>query len=188
MGMPKGKMWKDEEQRRRWLEPESLLREIGLEEGMTFADLGCGIGFFAIPAAKIVGVRGRVLGTDVDAESIEELSSRAESEGLENVEVRAGEAESYLPCHACVDIVFFGIVLHDFRDASAVLENARHMVKPGGKLIDFDWKKERGEVGPPEAIRFSEEKAASLIEGAGFEVTGTSPAGKTFYLVTARPV
>jgi len=69
-----------------------------------------------------------------------------------------------------------------------VLENARRIVKPGGKLVDFDWRKEQMDIGPPENIRFSEEKASGLIEAAGFKVTSVEPEGEMFYLISARPV
>jgi ubiquinone/menaquinone biosynthesis C-methylase UbiE len=182
------KPWMDEESRRETQMPEELLESIGLRRDMTFADLGCGIGFYALPAARIVRRKGRVLGVDVDADSIAQLRSRAEGEGLTNVRVEVGEAETYKPCEACADIVFFGMVLHDFRDPAAVLENARRIVKPGGKLVDFDWRKEQMDVGPPENIRFSEEKASGLIEAAGFKVTSVESEGEMFYLISARPV
>jgi ubiquinone/menaquinone biosynthesis C-methylase UbiE len=182
------KPWMDEESRRETQMPEELLESIGLRRDMTFADIGCGIGFYALPAARIVRRKGRVMGVDVDDDSIAQLKSRAEGESLTNVRVAVGEAETYVPCEACADIVFFGMVLHDFRDPAAVLENARRIVKPGGKLVDFDWRKEQMDIGPPENIRFSEEKASGLIEAAGFKVTSVEPEGEMFYLISARPV
>ena len=182
------KPWMDEESRRETQMPEELLASIGLRRDMTFTDIGCGIGCYALPAARIVRRKGRVMGVDVDDDSIAQLKSRAEGESLTNVRVAVGEAETYVPCEACADIVFFGMVLHDFRDPAAVLENARRIVKPGGKLVDFDWRKEQMDIGPPENIRFSEEKASGLIEAAGFKVTSVEPEGEMFYLISARPV
>ncbi|MFH0897333.1 MAG: methyltransferase domain-containing protein [Candidatus Bathyarchaeota archaeon] len=37
------------------------------------------------------------------------------------------------------DFVFFGIVLHDFKDPEKVLENAKKILKPYGRLVDLDW-------------------------------------------------
>jgi ubiquinone/menaquinone biosynthesis C-methylase UbiE len=44
--------------RLRWQNPKAILDRIGLKLSSTFVDLGCGEGFFAIPAAQIVGKNG----------------------------------------------------------------------------------------------------------------------------------
>lgn len=177
----------DDEERRKWQDPEAILSFIGVEPGMTFADIGCGEGFFAIPAARMVGASGRVYAVDIDASSIESLMRTASREGLTNVSARAEEAETALLCKECADIVFFGIDLHDFADAAQVLANARAIIKPSGKLVDLDWKKEPMEMGPPLEIRFDEAKATGLVEAAGFNVEDVTEYGPFHYMVTARP-
>jgi len=178
----------DESERRNWQNPEEILEGIGLSSGDTFVDVGCGDGFFAIPAARIVGESGMVFGIDVDEVGLEELRQKTEAEGLGNIELRAGEAETTLACTACADFVFFGIDLHDFRDQGMVLANARKMIKASGTLVDLDWKDEPMDIGPPPAIRFSIEKASGLITAAGFFVRSVSEPGPMHYMITARPV
>ena len=56
-----------------------------------------------------------------------------------------------------------------------------------GRLIDLDWKKIDMPFGPPVAIRFSEEKASSLIHSAGFTVIDIRDVGPYHYVVTAKP-
>ncbi|HZD42713.1 MAG TPA: methyltransferase domain-containing protein [Methanomicrobiales archaeon] len=177
----------DWSERRKWQDPEAILARLGLEPGMTFLDIGCGDGFFAIPAANIVGKSGRVYGIDIDSGAVEDLKNRAEREDLHNIHLEVGAAEETVICDRCADIAFFGIDLHDFRDPKKVLLNAHQMIKPAGLLADLDWKKEETPFGPPPHIRFSEEKAAGLIQGAGFRVTGIEPAGPYTYLVMAVP-
>jgi len=112
-------------------------------------DVGCGNGFFALPAARLVGEKGKVFGFDANAEAIGMLKKTAMKEGLRNLNLRVGMAEETVLCDACADIVFFGIVLHDFKDASRVLSNAKRMLKSTGRLVDLDWKKEPMNFGPP---------------------------------------
>jgi ubiquinone/menaquinone biosynthesis C-methylase UbiE len=164
------KVFDGEKERRKWQNPEAILTSIGLKSGFTFVDVGCGDGFFAVPAAKLVGKRGRVFGVDINPESIRRLEKKAESENLKNMELRLGRAEETVFCEGCADVVFFGIVLHDFDDPSKVLVNARKMLKRNGLLVNLDWKKEPMDVGPPLRIRFSEETAVRLIEAAGFKI------------------
>ena len=175
----------DEVTRRSWYNPEAILQ--GLHSGMVFADVGCGDGFFSILAAKLVGEKGKVYAVDVDASAVEKLQAKAKTEGLKNIIAKAGAAEGMVFCKECVDFIFYSMVLHDFADPVKVLRNAKQMVKPTGRLIDLDWKKQDMSFGPPFKIRFSEEHASSLIETAGFQVEGVTAVGNYHYVVTAKP-
>ncbi len=108
-------------------------------------------------------------------------------EGLGNLVFRVGKAEDAVFCHACADIVFFGIVLHDFEDAGKVLQNAHTMLKHDGLLANLDWKKQPMDFGPPLHIRFNEAEATRLIERSGFRVTSTTEDSPYHYLILARP-
>jgi ubiquinone/menaquinone biosynthesis C-methylase UbiE len=176
----------DEAERRRWQNPEIILAEIGLKPGLTFIDVGCGEGFFALPAARIVGEKGRVYGIDVFEEGVRSLRKKAAKEGINNIVLKVGAAEETILCEHCADIVFFGIDLHDFQDPAKVLLNAKQMLKPAGRLIDLDWKKELMPMGPPLHIRFSQEEATSRIEAAGFEIETTRESGPYHYIIIAN--
>jgi len=177
----------DERERRKWQNPEAILVDIGLRSGFTFLDIGCGDGFFALPAARLVGKKGKVYGLDLNDGTIGRLRRKAVKEGLRNLNLSVGEAEETVLCEACADIVFFGIVLHDFKDPAKVLMNAKRMLKPNGRLIDLDWKKESMEFGPPLQIRFSEDEAVSRIEAAGFRIEAVKKAGPYHYIIIAKP-
>jgi ubiquinone/menaquinone biosynthesis C-methylase UbiE len=171
--------------RRQWQDPEAILAAIGLKPGMTFADIGCGAGFFALPAARITGPKGKIYGVDANPASIAALKEEAEKEGLKNLSLTVAEAEAVIPCEQCADFVFFGISLHDFHDPAKVLQNAKRILKPGGKLIDLDWKKEGVPFGPPDHIKFAPAYAAKLIREAGFLVLSIEGSGQYHYLITA---
>ena len=172
---------------RKWHHPRLNLENIGLRAGMTFIDVGCGYGFFTIPAAKVVGEKGRVYAVDVDAAAIDRLQREAAEKGLKNVIATVGPAEETVFCSKCADIVFYSIVLHDFRDPAEVLQNAKQMLKPTGTLVNIDWKKKFMPIGPPMRIRFSEEQAANLIKQAGFTIASVKDLESGFYIVTAKP-
>jgi ubiquinone/menaquinone biosynthesis C-methylase UbiE len=174
-------------ERRKWQNPEAILADIGLKPGFTFIDVGCGGGFFTLPAARMVGRRGKVYGLDVDNRSITSLKELAAKEGLKNLNLTVGQAEESVICEQCADIIFFGIALHDFQDPARVLENARRMVKSAGKLVNLDWKKEPMDLGPPLKIRFSEDMTVRLIQTAGFTIETVKDSGPYHYLVVAKP-
>jgi ubiquinone/menaquinone biosynthesis C-methylase UbiE len=171
----------------KWYHPKLNLESIGLRAGMVFMDIGCGYGFFTIPAAQIVGEQGKVYAVDVSASAIDRLKREAAEKGLKNVTAKVGAAEETVFCDACADIVFYSIVLHDFRDPAKVLQNARQMLKPTGTLVNLDWKKNLMPFGPPMKIRFSEEQASNLIKQAGFSIESVKDAGGNVYIVTAKP-
>ncbi len=185
--MKNHKLFQDEAERRKWQNPKTILAAIGIKPNSTFIDIGCGQGFFTLPAAKLVGEKGRVYGIDVDAEYIGMVKKKAKKEGLKNIKLMEGKAEETIICNACADIVFFGTALHDFADPARVLVNARKMLKPNGLVVNLDWKKEPMELGPPLQIRFSQEKAAKLIQEAGFTVESVKEAGPYHYVIAARP-
>ena len=182
------KKYHDEAERRQWQQPEPILEAIGMGPGRKIADIGCGSGFFALPAARMAGPEGAVYGVDADAEALKELREKVENEGLANVFLFAGEAEGIVPCEGCADIVFFGICLHDFRDPGQVLTNARRILRKGGLLADLDWKKKPTARGPPLDIRFDEAKASALIKAAGFAIESVEDSGPDHYLILARPL
>ncbi len=175
----------DNAERRKWQNPEAILADIGLKPVLTFIDIGCGGGFFTMPAARIMRKSGKVYGIDVNSDYVNELRENAAKENLNNIDLTVGKAEVVVVCEGCADIVFFGVVLHDFEDASKVLRNANRMLKPNGQLFNLDWKKERIDIGPQFQKRFSEDYAAELIKAAGFIVENIKPSGRYHYLISA---
>lgn len=171
----------------KWHHPKISLENLGLREGMTFIDVGCGYGFFTIPAAQIVGELGKVYAVDIDALSIDQLKRDAMEKSLKNIHVEVAEAEETVFCRECADIVFYNSVLHDFRDPKKVLRNAKAMLKPTGKMVNVDWKKKSTAFGPPLQIRFSEEQAVNIIKQAGFTIASVKDLESDFYIVTAKP-
>jgi demethylmenaquinone methyltransferase/2-methoxy-6-polyprenyl-1,4-benzoquinol methylase len=59
---------------RGWLmNPVKTLQGAGLEPGQTVLEVGCGTGFFTIPAAKLIGDQGCLLAIDPSAGFIEQV-------------------------------------------------------------------------------------------------------------------
>jgi ubiquinone/menaquinone biosynthesis C-methylase UbiE len=184
--MAKRQFRSDDPERRQWQDPDQILSSIGVDNGMVFIDIGCGDGYFALPAARKVGPRGKVYANDIDPGAIERLRIQAEKEGLDNIFAEVKAAEETMVCEECADRVFFGIDLHDFEDAAVVLRHAKKMLLPSGLLIDLDWKDEPMPFGPPPEKRFSVEKARNLITAAGFSIVSVQDSGPYHYLIIAR--
>lgn len=180
-------MFYNDVERRKWQNPGAILTDIGVKPGITFIDVGCGTGFFTVPAAQMIGDSGKVLALDINASFIARFQEQINIKHINNLSVSIGRAEDLVLCNQCADIVFFGIVLHDFQNATRVLENAKKMVKASGILVNLDWKKKPMDFGPPLKIRFDEQTAANLIKRAGFNIESIEDSGPYHYIIKARP-
>jgi ubiquinone/menaquinone biosynthesis C-methylase UbiE len=176
----------DDPERRKYQNPEAILARIGLKAGDIFVDSGCGGGFFALPAARIIGKSGKLYGVDTNAEGIADLKRLASQEVLENLELKIGNAEETVFCEHCSDIVFFGLVVVHLTDPVKAMENARIMLKTDGRLAVFDWKKKLTRQGPPMEQRLSEGQVVNFIKTAGFGAITVEDCGPYHYLITAR--
>ncbi|MCK5572146.1 MAG: methyltransferase domain-containing protein [Bacteroidetes bacterium] len=141
-------------ERYRLLPPGETLVRFGARKGMTIVDVGAGTGFFARAAAKIVGHRGKVIAADIS----EEMLGFMQESGLpENVQpVRSQEYSIPVP-DAEADMVLAAFVVHEADDRARFLRELMRLLKPGGRLLIIEWKKQDEEHGPPEGERLDEQ-------------------------------
>lgn len=152
------------------LQPEKLLRELGLAEGMTVADIGCGPGFFTIPAAQIVGPTGLALAADIQGEMLSTVRSRALEHGLTNVRiVKTNDREIPIPAGTC-DFALLAFTLHEIEHRASFLHRAARTLKPNGRLWALEWDKVEGPVGPPMEDRITPEELLADAQAAGLKV------------------
>src|SRR5205085_9767669 len=85
MGMG-GADWLERSAREKEEAPEAALDAIGIQKGMTVADVGAGTGYFSIRLARRVGPTGKVYANDIQPEMLDRLRERSESEGLTIIE------------------------------------------------------------------------------------------------------
>jgi SAM-dependent methyltransferase len=114
-----------------------LLRHIGLSEGMSFLDNGCGGGHVAIMAANIVGNNGQVVAVDFD-ESI--LALAQQDAVLQNLpQIEFGCIDAYeLPFTAKFDMAYSRFLLTHLNNPLLALQKMARSVKPGGTIIVED--------------------------------------------------
>ncbi|MCD6115100.1 class I SAM-dependent methyltransferase [bacterium] len=143
-----------------FLHPEKILSQINLQPDMVAADFGCGAGGFTIPLAKKL-FNGMVYAIDIQEEPLSALSGLARSEGLVNIKTIVGDLEdpkgSKLPENS-IDLVLIINLLFQVENKEGVLREAKRVLKPRGRILVIDWKKD-SPFGPamgrvdPEEIR-----------------------------------
>lgn len=112
-----------------------------IKEGSKVLDVGCGRGASLIPAAKIAGKNGKVVGIDISKGMIDCLKNDAERLKLSNVELLVGDIEE-LELIDEFDFILCGFSIASFPDIEAVFEKFRKVLKPGGKVAVSNWHKD----------------------------------------------
>ncbi len=171
------------EDRKKEIDPIRYLKEKGLKEGMVFADIGCGPGFFVFPASEIVGKDGKVYAIDTQQEMLDELKKRKSSK---NVIILKSE-EAKLPVDsATVDFAIMVFVMHEVYHPIDFLEEVKRIIKHSGQLIVIDWKKKVEEKGPPFEERLPMEKVKEFFHQTGFKEIETNSLNSSHYEIVGR--
>ncbi len=147
-----------------------MLLALGVEEGSTVCDFGCGNGYHTLELARMVGSRGRVLAVDIQPEMLEMLSERAEESGLANVEPILGEeADPRLPPSSC-DLVLMADVYHELAYPEEILAAAKRALRPGGRLALLEFRTEDPLVPIKPEHRMSKAQVERELVANGFRL------------------
>lgn len=115
-------------------DPYEPLRAAGLRSGQRVLEVGCGPGFFTLPAAEIVGQGGSVISLDVSPTAVAHVRQKVEDAGATNVKVLLANAgDTGLPRHS-FDLVFVFGVGRVVGDVGDVWKELHRLLKPGGML------------------------------------------------------
>jgi 2-polyprenyl-3-methyl-5-hydroxy-6-metoxy-1,4-benzoquinol methylase len=103
-----------------------------LAEGGVAVDIGCGMGFFSIGMAKIVGEQGRVHAVDLQEKILAVLHRRARRRGVDTIIVPEKCGDTVIDLSVAADFVLAFWVVHEVPDANALAQEVFSMLKPGG--------------------------------------------------------
>lgn len=115
------------------------VERLGLREGEVVLDVCCGSGGSALPAAEVVGPKGKVVAVDL-AEGLVRLGeAKARAKGLGNIEFKTGDmlALGYPDGSFDAVVCVFGIFF--VPDMVAATKELWRMVRPGGRLAITTW-------------------------------------------------
>jgi ubiquinone/menaquinone biosynthesis C-methylase UbiE len=141
---------------------------IGLEAGMTIADIGAGRGRYTVWFADRVGPEGKVLANDIDREALAHLRARCRGQGLDNVEtVLGGVTDPGLP-EGVVDIAFMINVYHHLDQPVELVRRLLPTLGPGGVVAIVECDPDKGgfdrDHGTSKAEMLRQLKEAGLAE------------------------
>ena len=165
-----GAGWLERSEREQEEAPSKAIDALGLEAGMTVADIGAGSGYYTSRIAKRVGPRGRVYATDIQPGMIQLLEQRVKNEGLTNVTTILGTADDpRLPPRA-VDLALMVDVYHELQQPQLFLPRLKDAFKPGGRLVLLEFRKEDPSVPILEVHKMSVAEVKAELEHEGFAI------------------
>jgi demethylmenaquinone methyltransferase/2-methoxy-6-polyprenyl-1,4-benzoquinol methylase len=121
--------------RGRLFDAGNMLWAGGVAPGRTVLEVGCGSGFFTLPAAGIVGARGRLIAIEPLTSFVERVRTKVREAGLSNVEVRQRDALDTGLDDASIDVaLLYGVVPFPTLPLDRLLPEMHRVLKPGGTL------------------------------------------------------
>jgi ubiquinone/menaquinone biosynthesis C-methylase UbiE len=117
--------------------PEKILRPF-VAPGMTVLEPGCGMGFFTLDLARLVGDEGRVVAVDIQPKMLQGLSRRARRAGLEQrIETRLAGADGLAIGDLAgeVDFTLAYWMVHELPDIERFFVELHESLRPGGKVL-----------------------------------------------------
>jgi ubiquinone/menaquinone biosynthesis C-methylase UbiE len=165
-----GAPWLDRSEREMEEAPDKALDAIDLRPGMVVADVGAGTGYFSLKIARRVGPGGKVYANDIQPEMLEKLRANAQREKLANIETVLGsEADPKLPAGK-IDIVLLVDVYHEFSQPQEMLQHIRASLKPDGRLILLEYRKEDPAVPIRPEHKMSVPEVKTEVEPEGYKL------------------
>jgi ubiquinone/menaquinone biosynthesis C-methylase UbiE len=152
-----------------FINPTLVVAQTGLMQAQTVADLGCGNGFYVLPAAQMVGKEGVVYAVDVQENKLAATISIANQFGYRNVKVVKADLEKPLldiPASSC-DLVIVGNILHEVKEKDPLIKNIYRILKTGGRVVVVEWKRTATPFGPPLEKRVDQQKLEIMLMGSG---------------------
>jgi ubiquinone/menaquinone biosynthesis C-methylase UbiE len=139
---PGGIEWLDRREREEEEHPAEVIAALDLRPGEVVADLGAGSGYFTFRIAPKVGETGMVMAVEIQEAMLKALRIRAAALKATNVKVVQGtEVDPHLPA-ASVDLVLFVDVYHELAYPFEVMTRVRESLKPGGRVVFVEYRKE----------------------------------------------
>ncbi len=123
--------------RRKFSNAVSTLKNAGLKSGQTVLEIGCGPGFFTIPAAKILGEKGILYALDVHPLAIKSVTRKIQKANVTNVKLVLENATNTSFSDNHFDLAFlFGVprMIKNSQFFSTLLEELYRIIKPKGIL------------------------------------------------------
>jgi precorrin-6B methylase 2 len=165
-----GADWLNRPERAAEEHPDQALDELHLQPGMVVADVGAGSGYMSLKMAARVGPTGKVYSEDVQPEMLRLLRENAKQAHVNNIEtVQGNETDPKLPADR-LDLILLVDVYHEFSQPQKMLRAMRAALKPDGRLVLLEYRKEDPSVPIRPEHKMSVQEVKTELEAEGFKM------------------
>ena len=134
--------WLDRPEREQEEGPSKLVEALKLKPGMVVADIGAGSGYLSFLMAPHVAPGGKVIAEDIQPEMLTIIRKRSAERKITNVQPALGTpTDPKLPPNS-VDLMIMVDVYHEFSDPYEMTVNMVKALKPHGRLVFVEYRKE----------------------------------------------
>lgn len=114
--------------------PKKILEGAGIRPGMKVLEVGCGTGFFTIPAAKMIGNDGSLTAMDILPISVETVTEKVRQANLSDVvRVVKGDAlDAKSEKESLDEVIIFGVIPSPMLPLDKLLEEMHRVLRSGG--------------------------------------------------------
>jgi ubiquinone/menaquinone biosynthesis C-methylase UbiE len=163
-----GAEWLTRPERIQEEDPDRMLAALEIRPGSVVADIGAGVGYHVWRLSSIVGPTGKVIAEDIQEPMLRMLRKNIEDRKLRNVEIVLGtSSDPRLPASA-VDLVLMVDVYHEFSDPAGMMAQIRKALKPGGRVVLVEFRKEDPAVPILPLHKMSVQDVRAELEPMGF--------------------
>ena len=158
----------ENEERIKYLKPDSVVDMMKIKKGDTLADIGAGTGLFTRRFAVAAGPSGMAYGFDIEQSMIDYMTKDARSRKLENympvlIDPDKPDFTAYR-----FDRVFLSNTYHHIKNRISYFSRVKNHMKPGGRLIIVDFIKKKAPFGPPVSMKIDKKDVIAEMKKAGF--------------------
>jgi len=114
--------------------PDLILRGLA-QPGQTAIDIGCGMGYFSVPLARLVGQDGTVICVDMQAQMLEAARRKAEKAGLDSRMRFQRCTENSLGLTTAADFALAFWMVHEVSHQEKFLREIKESLNPAGTLL-----------------------------------------------------
>ena len=119
--------------RKKFDNPEKLVKSSGIQAGQTVLEIGCGSGFFTAEISKVLGENGKLYSTDIHSIATEETQKLIDSLKLKNVTVKKDDALNSSFEDSVFDaVLLYGVIPSPVIPVEDISKEIFRLLKPGG--------------------------------------------------------
>jgi ubiquinone/menaquinone biosynthesis C-methylase UbiE len=184
-----GADWLERSEREEEEAPDVALNVLKIATGASVADIGAGSGYLTVKLAARVGPTGRVYANDLQPQMLVLLGRKLAQKRLTNVTLVQGAVDDPRLEPASVDLELMVDVYHEFSQPQAMLRHLREALKPDGRLVLLEYRKEDPSIPIRPEHKMSVAEAKMEVEAEGFTLSKVDEAlpRQHILIFTVRP-